>query len=224
MQFTNEEIEILKTCIQQRIESLSKAQNDEFIANDKHYKVLLNLISNLENNLRLPQNQQSILRGIAKDEMFKPIDKIHKKIENCNDIELLHLTTQSNELDYLFLVESLYNKIHKKIGAIKLSKDTLEPFYLLNSLPYSKVAYSILHGKVYKIGIPIDSKYLIAIELDSNEKCIPFNICEISKSKNSFMHIGSHKVVLNLFDEYDKEQPLTRRMLFVQEILKINLS
>lgn len=224
MQFTNEEIEILKTCIQQRITTLSKEQNDEFIANNKHYKALLNLISNLENNLRILQNQQLILRGIAKDEMFKPIDKIYKKIDNSNDIELLHLTTQSNELDYLFLVENLYNKIHKKIEAIKLSKDTLKPFYLLNSLPYSKVAYSILHGKVYKIGIPIDSKYLITIELDSNEKCIPFNICEISKTKNGFMHTGSHKLVLDLFDEYNKEQPLTRRMLFVQEVLKTNLS
>ena len=95
---------------------------------------------------------------------------------------------------------------------------------MLNSLPYSKVAYSILHGKIYKVGIPLDSKYLIKIELDNNEKCRPFNICEISKSKNSFMHTGSHKLVLDLFDKYGKEQSLTKRMLFVQEVLKINLS
>lgn len=224
MQFTNEEIDILKICILQRIEILSTDQNDEFIMRNKHYKDLLNLITNLENNLRLPQNQQSILRGIAKDELFKPINEIHKKIDNSNDIELLHLTTQSNELDYLFLVENLYNKIHKKIDAIVLTKDALKPFFLLNSLPYSKVAYSILHGKIYKVGIPLDSKYLIKIELDNNEKCRPFNICEISKSKNSFMHTGSHKLVLDLFDKYGKEQSLTKRMLFVQEVLKINLS
>lgn len=95
---------------------------------------------------------------------------------------------------------------------------------MLNSLPYSKVAYSILHGKICKVGIALDSKYLVKIELDSNEKCRPFKICEISKSKNSFMNTGSHKLVLDLFDEYDKEKPLTRRMLFVQEVLKINLS
>lgn len=218
------ELEIISRAIKKRIETIPLNEHGQPTNFGAHHRILKELLFKVETSQNLSQKLKSLLQGIAKTEMMKEIIDFQNLIFKSSDNEVFRIIkSQKTELDNLYLVEGLHNKIQKKQDSIMLMKDYLKTYNSLGILPTSKIYYSISGEKVYKVGIPISTKQLLKIELDENETCYPFNIGVVDKNRNSYMHYGQNELVLQLLNNYSKKNRLTSRMLFIQEILIHNL-
>ena len=221
MVLNNKELQIIMRAIQKRIETMPLDKHGQPTNFQAHYNLLKQLLYKIDTSQNLSQKLKSLLQGIAKTEMMKEVEEFQNFVYRSSDVELFHIVkSHKTELDNLYLIEDLYNKIHGKQDAIKLTKDYLITFNILCNLPESKIYYSTSGDKIYKIGIPISSKQLVKIELDDDKTC---SMDELQKNKNSYMHFGQKELLLQLLNNYSVKHSLTSRMLFVQDILTHNL-
>ncbi|TDS52421.1 hypothetical protein [Myroides indicus] len=219
MEFTTIEMELLFKGIEKRMSTIDDFGN-RLKEETKHYKDLLELSKRLKNQEKLSTTLRSIIKGITKSELMKTVEDFQKNIYNSDDLELLCIAKlEKKQLEELYTVELLYNKVHPKKEHKSLTKNYLYPYYSLNEKPYSKMYYSISGEKVYKVGIPINQQYLLKINLDSNEKCT-FEIDKISEGKRIYMYIGTNEEVLKLLERYEQKYLLSNRMLFIKAVLK----
>ncbi len=164
---------------------------------------------------------RSILTGIVRENYYNEIEKRKDFYYSKSDLEILNLSKkEEQEIEVITEIEILLNKLLPKDKKEILLGNYLKPYSELKKLSYEKSFYSISGEKIYKIGIPIDKKYLINIELDHDNKIFSFSKNEILNWKKMFMFIGTNEDIVNLINEYGQKNRLTERMVFVREILK----
>jgi hypothetical protein len=218
MKFTEKEKKYLITEIENYIKIISKEGINE---NDKYYQKYKSIIDKINLNEPILNNYKSILRGIVR-EKYNEVENKKEIYYNKSDLEILNLSeNEIIEIEYITEIEVLFNKFLQKDKKENLLGDYLKPYYELKKLPFNESYYSLSGDKIYKIGIPVDKKYLIKFKLSSDDKIFPFDKFEILRQKENFKFKSTNKEIVNLLDEYEKNNTLTQRMIFVKNLLNL---
>jgi hypothetical protein len=222
MKFTEKEKMYLITAIESRMDIMRKEiSNEKELHSNKHYQKVKSLITKINFSESISGIYKSILTGIVREKYYYEVEERKEFYYNKTDLEILKINEkEKSEIEFITEIEVLLNKILPKDKREALLEDYLKPYNELKKLPYEKSFYSISGEKIYKIGIPIDEKKLINIELDVDYKIFPFSKNEILNWKRMFMFIGKNDDIINLFKHYSKENKLTERMKFAIEVLK----
>lgn len=222
MKFTEKEKKYLITAIESRMDIMRKEiSNEKELHSNKHYQKVKSLITKINFTETILGIYKSILTGIVREKYYYEVEERKEFYYNKTDLEILKINEkEKSEIEFITEIEALLNKILPKDKREALLEDYLKPYNELKKLPYEKSFYSISGEKIYKIGIPIDEKKLINIELDVDYKIFPFSKNEILNWKRMFMFIGKNDDIINLFKHYSKENKLTERMKFAIEVLK----
>ncbi len=91
---------------------------------------------------------------------------------------------------------------------------------MFHKLPYNKIWYSISDDKVYKVGIPIGKNKFIGIRLSPNYSILDY---QLMNSINSYTSMGTIRDVYNLITKFEKNTQLTKRMIFLKDVLRKNI-
>jgi len=222
MKFTEKEKDYLISATENRMRILRKEIGHENeLLYDKHYQKVKFIIDRIKFNEPILGIYKSILTGIVRENYYYEVEDRKEFYFNKSDLEILNISEkEDSEIEVITEIEVLLNKLLPRDKKEALLGDYLKPYKELKKLPFEKSFYSLSGEKIYKIGIPIDKKYLINIELDHDYKMFPFSKNEILNWKRMFLSMGTNKDIVNLFNDYGKENKLTTRMEFVREILK----
>ncbi len=222
MKFTEKEKKYLISAIESRMDIMRKVINNEKeLHSNKHYQKVKSLIAKINLTKSISGNFKSILTGIVREKYYYEVEERKEFYYNKTDLEILKINEkEKSEIEFITEIEVLLNKILTKDKREVLLEEYLKPYNELKKLPYEKSFYSISGEKIYKIGIQIDEKKLINIELDVDYKIFPFSKNEILNWKRMFMFTGKNDDIINLFKHYSKENKLTERMKFALEVFK----
>ncbi|MEY4834714.1 MAG: hypothetical protein RI980_829 [Bacteroidota bacterium] len=222
MKFTEKEKKYLISAIESRMDIMRKVINNEKeLHSNKHYQKVKSLIAKINFTESISGIYKSILTGIVREKYYYEVEERKEFYYNKTDLEILKINEkEKSEIEFITEIQVLLNKILPKDKREVLLEEYLKPYNELKKLPYEKSFYSISGEKIYKIGIQIDEKKLINIELDVNYKIFPFSKNEILNWKRMFMFTGKNDDIINLFKHYSKENKLTERMKFALEVLK----
>ena len=222
MKFTENEKKYLISATESRMNILRKEISDEKeLHSNKHYQQVKSLIGKLNFNETISGIYKSILTGIIREKYYYEVEQRKEFYYNKTDLEILRINEKEKaEIEFITEIEVLLNKLLPKVKKEALLGDYLKPYNELKNLPFEKSFYSISGEKIYKIGIPIDKKNLINIELDVNYKIFPFSKNNNLNWKRMFMFMAKNDEIINLFKLYSKENKLTERMEFAIEVLK----
>lgn len=222
MKFTEKEKKYLISAIESRMDIMRKEINNEKeLHSNKHYQKVKSLIAKINFTESISGIYKSILTGIVREKYYYEVEERKEFYYNKTDLEILKINEkEKSEIEFITEIEVLLNKIFPKDKREALLEEYLKPYNEIKKLPYEESYYSISGDKIYKIGIPIDKKKIINIELDVDYKIFPFSKNEILNWKRMFMFIGKNDDIINLFKYYSKENKLTERMKFALEVLK----
>ena len=225
MKFTEIEKKYLISATESRMNILRKEISDEKeLHSNKHYQKVKSLIGKINYTETISGIYKSILTGIVREKYYYEVEERKEFYYNKTDLEILRINEkEKSEIEFITEIEILLNKLLPKDKKEALLGDYLKPYNELKKLPYEKSFYSISGEKIYKIGIPIDEKKLINIELDVDYKIFPFSKNEILNWKRMFMFMGKNDDIINLLEHYGKENKLTERMKFAIQVLKKEL-
>jgi len=215
IELTQEETHFIRKAIKNRFD------------NEKHIKIKVRYVD-LNNTLKIgkvnyKEKELSLLRGIANEYIYYPLQEKISSLNELSNIELFKLSkNQISAFEEVDKQISFYNKFFSKKDKKELTISILEPYLRLKNIFGYKCYYSISDDKIYKVGIPTGGKKYISIELDSNEKITTFDIYDYNfeNQQNSFMKTVTTRELLEIVVKQESNNQLTERQLFIKEILK----
>jgi hypothetical protein len=210
MEFSHDEIQVIKESIQFRKDKLDLDSN--------HINRLDSIIDQIDSLLPdLNDRQRSLLSGCIKDYAIYPT----KELNQLSDCQILLAGDKyRNEFEKMDLGYEVLNKLMKR-GEKKnsLFKTTVET---IRKLTNSKTIYYSINsdGEIYKIGITTHTSVGLEIEVENSD----INNFEIGLLSKSFMKKGTACEVLKIIqvniEKYRKSQNLSIALAILERACK----
>lgn len=219
--FKAEETELIKTAIISRLNELKSLQKNEL--SEKQILRLYELfvkICKLEFDFN--KNEQSLLEGVMNEFIYGPNKDRINYFSSISNMDFLKLPDkEKKEIEYLDKIIDISNKFVPQKKRKRLFKETLDIISSIKNPYLGKYYFSTSENKIYKIGILVNEKQMIAIELDSESEIEHFNLIDIEKSnpKTTYEKTGTKKEIIDLLNFYEKTNKLTYRQKFLKETL-----
>lgn len=219
------EVENILAGINERIASYEEL-NSKIVSEKEYIDRLLELKSKivLGEVILLKDREISLFTGIINGEVWNKLKESYHKVHSYSSLKYFYLSNAEKvEIETIDRITELSNRLNKsnKYEQKDLFVQNLKFHERLKSNINGKWYYSHNKGNLYRTAIQLNDKEYLEIKINERNliaemKIFPLNMSYLS----SFMNIGTKNDVLELIQEYKKNNELDITQDFIVKMIK----